>query len=256
MMNINKHIYTLMALLLVGAVTAVHAQEIKIGGNVYGGCKAATVTENTNVTITEGVFGKNIFGGGEGSIDNTDPENPVVTYADVNGNTTVTISGGKFDIQQITSGVDAGKLAEDYNIYGGGNVACRVGKLNEGVLVDNTGNTTIQMTKGMAPQSFFMSDQYYKWSMYVNTKQNKPVQCGVFGAGYGKNTEVLGNTDVNIRIGEPINTLATEEEIMQAYNLAFAADGSTPQGSEKLAAAYVANVMGGGYDGIVGNTPT
>lgn len=235
---------------VIGTAPAEHVSTQSIQGNVYGGGQVATIGGNTTVMIHDGHFSKNIFGGGEGQLNG---DGTVKASADISGNTRVEVDGGVFDIRQITSGADAGRLAEDYNIYGGGNVACRVGTMTDGILAENTGNATIQMTAGMAPQSFFASDQYYTWSMYINTQQNKPVQCGVFGAGYGKNTEVLGNTDVTIYIGAASETLATEEEIMQAYNLGFTAEGATPEGSERLASAYVANVMGGGYDGIVRN---
>lgn len=122
-------------------------------GDIYGGCAYGVVTGSTDVLVDGGKIGDNIFGGGFGHI--SDDSTPVITSANVKGNSIVTINGG-FALWNETSTVngdvktwpkdnysargkdikDANALfynsttkrfVKDHNVYGGGNVACVVG---------------------------------------------------------------------------------------------------------------------------------
>ena len=96
-----------------------------IAGSVYGGSENGHVNENTSVSITEGLIGHAIYGGGKGkgtytktlkkigSDDTYEAQIYGLTAGKVFGNTSVTMSGGRVN----------------RNIYGGGNMGS-IGKGN------------------------------------------------------------------------------------------------------------------------------
>lgn len=217
---------------------------------MYGGGALATVRTNTSVVINDGLLAQDVYGGGKGELND---DKTVKASADVRGNTSVTVNGGKFDVQQYTAADAAadpnhaeGMLKQNYNVYGGGNLACVVGS-----------NTSITFNAAMLPESFFAatgsgpegSSQYRKWGeTYAQHHSDKAIQGSVFGAGYGKNTQVLGNSTVDINIGEAEPALADESGIQNLF--ALAKRGSDLTGAQ-LAEKFVITALGGGYDGTV-----
>ena len=82
-----------MVLLLVllmtgGALSAQSVTGVLIKGNVYGGGKIGQVSENTSVTINQGITESSVYGGGQGSEDDE-------TAGQVKGNATVTMTDGQ-----------------------------------------------------------------------------------------------------------------------------------------------------------------
>ena len=76
-----------------------------------------------------------------------------------------------------------GKFVNPHNIYGGGNLACRV-----------SGKATVEVLKGMTPFSLLKTDEWK--SSYTD---NKNPHFSVFGGGYGTNT-LVGSTDVTVDV--------------------------------------------------------
>ncbi len=252
----SKALHILSILLLsVGLVTTARAQsKIKILGNVYGGGDQAAVQGNTYIEINKGLYGGEIFGGGNGALNG---DGTVNKSADVN-TTTVTINGGKFIVEQETTGTEAGKLTNNHNVFGGGNLACQV-----------FGNTNVEINAGLLPTEFFAvegegpsaTSMYRKWGEYVGRIEGmtaakapdtpeKLVQGSVFGAGYGVHTDVAGTANVTIAIGDE-EAIDETDDILKRY--AYAKRGGDITG-EHLASKFVISAFGGGYDGKAENT--
>lgn len=226
-------------LLLIGATGMLSSQTLSaqtIRGSVYGGGEVATIGGNTCVTINAGTIGIDIFGGGKGALND---DKSVKSSADIGGSTTVNINGGKFDVQFSDR-----KLTRNNNVYGGGNLAC-----------DVNGNTTVSVTAGMMPQSFFQAggegnSNFADWCIALSQMKNKPIQAGFLGAGYGKHTRVLGSTNLSVNVGEP-TAEPTQEQIVEQYNICMTTAGTADEPSAALAERFVGNLLGGGYDGTV-----
>ena len=234
--------------------------KIKILGNVYGGGDQAAVQGNTKVEINKGQFAGDIFGGGNGALytaadEAADPahiagtvkasadigtHNDDGTIVENTGATSVTIKGGEviFDNDHPSN----------HNIYGGGNLACNV-----------AGSTDVQMNTGMVTWYTFLSNQeavipqWYDW--YDQAMQpNKPKSpiCAVFGAGYGKNTDVASNTSVTIDI--PGTTDITIPDDDGIYTKLEEIDQIIMRWmpDHRLVGQFVTATFGGGYDGTVG----
>lgn len=222
-MNNRLHHVIYILLLLLGAATPALAQTIK--GNVYGGGEMAKVEGNTAVTINDGHLGADIFGGGEGKLND---DSTVSMSADVSGETYVAINGGEFAVAY-----DGLNFKQHYNIYGGGNIASQVGE------------THVYVTKGMVSnasdgsESFLDNDRfesgeagmaqayYHEGQMYF---------C-IFGGGYGKNTSVTGDTWVDFNIGDGTGIKDITETNIEDDLLAYQ--------------SYL-DVIGGGFNGTVG----
>lgn len=90
----HKRIYGILLLMLVYGMASA---QIKIGGNVYGGCEIGKVTGNANVTINGDTVRGSVYGGGVGADDDE-------MAGLVKGNTYVTMTNGTVE----------------HSIYGGG----------------------------------------------------------------------------------------------------------------------------------------
>ena len=238
-MNRNTpYIYIIALLLLLGTATPAFAQTIN--GNVYGGGEKAQVDGSTNVTINAGKLGADIFGGGEGVLydkaENGHAVGDIKASADISGATHVTINGGEFAVDYDDSKPEPKPFMEHYNVYGGGNIACKVGETHVFVtkgMVSNTsdGSTAFLDNDRFASGEAGMAQAYYKeGQMYF---------C-IFGGGFGKNTSVMGNTWVDFNIGDgdgiqDISETAIEDDLLEYQS-------------------YL-DVIGGGFNGAVqGNT--
>ena len=227
---------------------------------IYGGCENGTVYGNTVVDIEHGNLGYNIFGGGWGNIveDEDLSADKRVTSADVTGNAHIFVNGGnalmtsywlpdeRTWVPASVKGTkiyspqydhEARKFKINHNIYGGGNLASTVG-----------GNTYITMTHGFLKSStqmvgndntpFFETNE---WKEIYN-KVGSP-HFAIFGGGYGENTVIKGNTNVNMTMGD--------------YLSGDKAPDITPGEEYKhfVSEYSVMDVVGGGYSGkIEGDT--
>lgn len=244
---------------------------------VYGGCQNGTIYGNTLVAVNGGKFGANIFGGGWGDSDalpaSNNEENTSSsaspTSADITGNTNLSITGGEMELTafwdpnqrtwgpaEIINGTTYSpqydhstlKFRINHNIYGGGNVACVVGeKDTNGQLVAGTGNTYLTIKKGMLytttrilsgqnpSNNFFESNEWKE----VYEKIGSP-HFGVFGGGYGEETNILGDTHINIDMGSRGSILDHNLDIK---------DGE--EHKHFISGYSVMDFVGGGYSGKV-----
>ena len=227
---------------------------------IYGGCENGTVYGNTVVDIEHGNLGYNIFGGGWGNIveDEDLPADKRVTSADVKGNAHIFVNGGnalmtsywlpdeRTWVPASVKGTkiyspqydhEARKFKINHNIYGGGNLASTVG-----------GDTYITMTRGFLKSStqmvgndntnFFETNEWKE----IYHKVGSP-HFAIFGGGYGENTVIKGNTNVNMS--------------MEGYLSGDKAPDITPGEEYKhfVSEYSVMDVVGGGYSGkIEGDT--
>ena len=227
---------------------------------IYGGCENGTVYGNTVVDIEHGNLGYNIFGGGWGNIveDEDLSADKRVTSADVTGNAHIFVNGGnalmtsywlpdeRTWVPASVKGTkiyspqydhEARKFKINHNIYGGGNLASTVG-----------GDTYITMSRGFLKSStqmvgndntnFFETNEWKE----IYHKVGSP-HFAIFGGGYGENTVIKGNTNVNMTMGD--------------YLSGEKAPNITPGEEYKhfVSEYSVMDVVGGGYSGkIKGDT--
>lgn len=246
-----------------------------IYGDIYGGGNLAQVGGDTHIYIYAANFAGEIFGGGKGRI--TDGNSNAIakdlyTYADVIGNTFVSLAKDQgvqindeknnednFSINVIWNrkwnGKDKefiewdtnkteffanGKFLNPHNIYGGGNLACKV-----------TGKATLDIQKGMTPFSLLKTTE---WKVAYDDNNNP--HFSVFGGGYGLNTTV-GNTDVTVNVEGDYGVYDAEIE----DDTEQLSKGQTPlrakgemnvfDNSKGIPNFTILAVLGGGYAGTV-----
>lgn len=249
-----------------------------IYGDIYGGGNLAQVKGDTHINMYAANFAGEIFGGGKGRI--TDDKGYAIadeglyTYANVTGNTFVSLAKDQgvqindkekeednFSINVIWNRkLDStkenfiewntnkaeffanGKFLNPHNIYGGGNLACKV-----------TGKATLDIQKGMTPFSLLKTTE---WKVAYDDNNNP--HFSVFGGGYGLNTTV-GNTDVTVNVEGDYSVYDAEIE----DDTEQLSKGQTPlrakgemnvfDNSKGIPNFTILAVLGGGYAGTVDN---
>ena len=174
----------------------------------------AQVDGSTDVQLNTGTVEADVFGGGKGKLNNNHTVN---MSADITGTTHVTANGTTFKFPE--NGIDANV---NHNIYGGGNLACKIGTLDgEGKLVDGTGNTTVNIYAGLLAAGFLDGDAasaWGKWKTAVAAQDDNVVQGSVFGGGYGVHTSVLGIATVNVNVADDKTNKAMIDVVGGGYN--------------------------------------
>lgn len=221
----------------------------------YGGGNKGLIYGNTLVKVDKGYFSDDIFAGGLGVAAADAAQS---TSADITGNTNLVVNGGEAKLTSLwksdeRSWEPATKLSTNshlyspqydpqmrkfkvnHNMYGGGNLACVV-----------SGDSYIKMTKGMLNAqetvsatsnpngSFFATDEWKE----VYEKTGTPYFC-VFGGGYGNQTIIAGNTNLNINITDDGGIAGIGERKAGEEYLHFVPGQS------------VMDVIGGGFEGRV-----
>lgn len=236
-----------------------HGASPYLWNRIYGGCKNGMVHGNTLVDIRAGFLAHNIFGGGWGNVS----DDGVITSADVKGNANILISGGDvlltsywlpeqrtWEPATILGGVTYSpqydpvtrKFKINHNIYGGGNLACKV-----------TGDVYITMTKGIIKKTTIPQPGYDNSGDYNFFEQNEWKEVyekigsphfAVFGGGYGENTSVQ-NTHVTVGMEDnPDGGIENLEEPKKGEEY-----------KHYISEQTVMDIVGGGYSGKVeGNT--
>ena len=231
-----------------------------IWGNVYGGGQVGDVKKtsgtrgNAFVSIDGGNIGGDIYGAGYGDI-----TEGVQSSADVEGNTQIIVNGGSFlwkqasaldgNIKTLTeakvdmetahailnarnSGEPSAELqalqnnfadvfdydnncfVKDHNIYGGGNTVSVV-----------TGNANITVNHGMLNDDVaYYDDKNWNLSSLLTqlvTNHNSHPQFSVLGGGYGINTRIGGNANVNVQVGKSDVEYAYKEADSNSWNDLF-----------------------------------
>lgn len=152
-----------------------------------------------------------------------------------------------------------GKYLNPHNIYGGGNLACKVGTYvdTNGNTTENaqegTGKTSVTILKGMTPYSLLKTNE---WKSSYNDNDNPHFY--VFGGGKGKNTSVE-STDVYVDVEGDYGIYDAEIDDDQDQLAKPFRSSKTEMpvfdNSKGIPNFTVLGVMGGGYSGIVtGNT--
>lgn len=196
------------AMLLLGSSVAnAQAQgKVKIGGNIFGGGEAASVTGNTTVDIhgtdRDTVIGS-VFGGGEGKVvaglnDNATAVKSTVNLS--NGNVMTNLyGGGKGDdihpdlARVVNSEVNiSGNGKVHGNVYGGGDMAS-VGTLNSGgtAFEEGTGLAKVIISGGRVgdPNANQTDNQGYVFG------GGRGFAGGKNSDGNGKNALLFANVD-------------------------------------------------------------
>ena len=262
-----------------------------IYGDIYGGGSLAQVQGNTNINIFAANFAGQIFGGGKGSIKDSDktPSEKVFTYANVSGDTNVTLAldmGGQaegddgkkqdnFSINVIWNKIWDAKLGENGDFLkwepkGTGTEQYRSsfyveedGKkyfLNPhniyggGNLACNVGGTAfVEVQKGMTP---FELLQTKEWKDTYN--DNYYPHFSVFGGGYGEHTKVR-KTEVMVNVEGDYGTYDAEveddtDQMARPHSRAKKKQKTTLpvfDNSKGIPNFTILGVLGGGYAGTV-----
>lgn len=242
-----------------------------IYGDIYGGGNLAQVEGDTHINIYAANFAGEIFGGGKGRITDGNDEG-LYTYANVTGNTFVSLAKDQgvqindkekeednFSINVIwnrkldstkeyfiewdtnkTEFFANGKFLNPHNIYGGGNLACKV-----------TGKATLDIQKGMTPFSLLKTTE---WKVAYDDNNNP--HFSVFGGGYGLNTTV-GNTDVTVNVEGDYSVYDAEikddtEQLSKGQTpLRAKGEMNVFDNSKGIPNFTILAVLGGGYAGTV-----
>ena len=261
-----------------------------IYGDIYGGGSLAQVQGNTNINIFAANFAGQIFGGGKGSIKDSDktPSEKVFTYANVSGDTNVTLAldmGGQaegndgkkqdnFSINVIWNKIwDAnnkkiiewepkGTGTEQYRdlFYANDKADGKEHFLNPhniyggGNLACNVGGTAfVEVQKGMTPFDLLQTKE---WKDSYN--DNNYPHFSVFGGGYGEHTTVnITNVIVNVEGDYGVYNAEVEDETDQMarpHNRAQKKQKTTLpvfDNSKGIPNFTILGVLGGGYAGTV-----
>lgn len=227
---------------------------------VYAGGESGTVYGNSKLHIAGGYLGYNAFGGGFGKVDTLSTGDLLVTDAAVKGNTYVDVTGGEWCVSQIwlTEDADGNDVRAwapvnralghvyvpqynpetrtfivNHNIYGGGNASSTIG-----------GNTYVKMTKGLLQDKTILGTAYEGKFFEQNEWREIYDKVGsahfsVFGAGYGAQTTVKGDTYVDVSIdGEVAPSSNFQDSGVELYRR-FKSYQS------------LLDIIGGGYNGLV-----
>ncbi len=223
----------------------------------YGGGNNGVINGNTLVKIDNGYLSDDIFAGGLGEAKDIASNS---TSADVTGNTNIIVNGGEAKLTSLwkpearawepaTKSVgnnhlyspqydpEKRKFKVNHNMYGGGNLACVVG-----------GNSYITMTKGLLnkqetvsatanPEGGFFATKEWK---EVYEKTGTPYFC-IFGGGYGDQTIISGNTNVNVNM--------VEEGHVHIDDIADRVEGE--EYLHFIPNQSVMDIVGGGFEGKV-----
>lgn len=221
---------------------------------VYGGGNKGIINGNTLVKIDNGYFSDDIFAGGLGDA-------TTETSADVLHNTNLIVNGGEAKLTSLWNPVtraweaatthsnhlyspqydpEKRKFKVNHNMYGGGNLACAV-----------EGNSYITMTKGMlnnqetvsatTPEGGFFATKEWKEVYY---KTGSPYFC-IFGGGYGNQTIISGNTNVDVNM--------VENGDVHLHDIPDRVEGE--EYLHFIPGQSVMDIVGGGYEGkVIGET--
>ena len=233
----------------------------------FGGGMNGTVYGNTSVNINGGNFGYGIYGGGFGVVDTLETKELLLTDAAVKGNTRVNITGGEWCVSQTWVNVDAEgndvrawapssvygnktysaqydpeykRFKINHNIYGGGHTCSTIG-----------GDAYVNMTKGMISETTPVGRDYDEGNFFAQHEWHESydkvgsAHFSVFGAGYGENTLVNGDTHVDVSIDfDGAEAPSAEMETNEV-----------PYYQRFKSLQSLLDVIGGGYNGLVnGNT--
>ena len=259
-----------------GTMVSLASTDAIIWGDIFGGGNKADVNGTSQVSVSQGAFAGQVFGGGKGEM--TD-DNTVGTPANVNGQSVVYVNGANVQWKkrwlslfgEVGEENEKGNFKEwsgaisgagnswfidksdpekpvfinPHNIFGGGYLAC---------VVSDTAKVVV--TNGAVPSELIKLNIWKK----TFSDDNNP-HFYVFGAGYGPFTQVKA-TDVTVGVegyysedeDESTNEQWSLDLPIEGMNEATAVndDNMTIYGNNYGIGGYtVLGVIGGGYAGLV-----
>ena len=260
-----------------GTMVSLASTDAIIWGDIFGGGNKADVNGTSQVSVSQGAFAGQVFGGGKGEMASG---NEVGTPANVNGQSVVYVNGANVQWRKrwlslfgevgeesekgtfkewsgAISGADNGWFIDKsnpdkpvfinpHNIFGGGYLAC---------VVSDTAKVVV--TNGAVPSELIKLNIWKK----TFSDDNNP-HFYVFGAGYGPFTQVKA-TDVTVGV-EGYYSEDEDESTNEQWSLdvsleeenqvteAATDDNMTIYGNNYGIGGYtVLGVIGGGYAGLV-----
>ena len=154
-----------------------------------------------------------------------------------------------------------GQFLNPHNVYGGGNLACRVGTYKDkdgnetATAAEGTGQATVVLQKGMTTKELLQTDE---WRQAYDDDDNP--HFSVFGGGYGRLTKV-GSTSVSVDIEgeygengvEGGNASAVGIPNFTVWGVLGGGYAGTVSGSAKVeidGKPFIHRVFGGGFGDI------
>ena len=265
-----------------GTMVSLASENAIIWGDIFGGGNQANVKGTAQVSVSQGRFAGQVFGGGKGVMTNA---NTVGTPANIIGQTKVFVNGANVQWNKlwvslfgeagdasekgtfkewtgavsgtnrdwfITPTIEDGKKVttatwnNPHNIFGGGYLACVV-----------TDTAKVEVTNGAVP-SELIKKKIWKLTF---TDNNNP-HFYVFGGGYGPFTQVKA-TDVIVGVEGYYNSDVDESTSEQwSLDVPFADDKEVTAVADDASMGIYGNnygiggytvlgVIGGGYAGLV-----
>jgi len=214
-----------------------------IGGNVFGAGygdidkdnkSSADIMGSSNVTINGGTFMWNKTAGLDGNVKSLvdadiDRETALaIVEARQKGEASPELAALQTNYADVFD-LESNHFKNDHNIYGGGNTVSIVGGyIDLGGAehkTDGDHSATITVNHGMVTdEESYYDDRTWKLNSILKqlcTGNNSHPQFSVLGGGYGINTKIMGNTDVNVQIGKDSDSNpATVDYPKQAEDLA------------------------------------
>lgn len=265
------------------------SNNLSLYGNIYGGSELGNIRNNSYIDIHDIysdqnsiLLNGNIYGGGKG-------ENNIA--AANGGNVTVTVDGGNYPSAKAFGGCNIRgtigrrilvKIGENYNttineVYGGGNQSQVTTDTNnvyvhlfKNAVVGNAfnggNNAGIDGNNTNLPRAIYAKgakvDNLYGGSNSSGTLSDTFVYCSdsatignVYGGGYGQNTDITGNTNVNITsINEQTGTTVNPATTITG-NVFGGGDNGPVNGYTNvnvISSAVNGTVYGGGNNAEVG----
>ena len=266
-----------------GSMVSLANPKAVIWGDIFGGGNQADVSGISQVSVSQGAFAGQIFGGGKGVMTN---DNTVATPANIHGQTFVYVNGAnvqwnkkwisRFDDSAVAA--DKGKFKEwtgavsgtnsdffiDKTLDGSGKKVTAVQFRNPhnifggGCLASVVSDTArVEVTNGAVPAALI---KLSVWKMSFSDDANPHFY--VFGGGYGPFTQVKA-TDVTVGVegyysddeDESTNEQWSLDVSLEEENQVTEAatdDNMTIYGNNYGIGGYtVLGVIGGGYAGLV-----
>ena len=257
-----------------------------IYGDIYGGGNKASVYGNTSLSVSNGTFAGEIFGGGQGDISGSKISSDVIGSTNVYVSGVTVIWNKKWNSHDrnivewngIWSGTNRERFINGtqekpvfinkHNVYGGGNKACKVLAFDGAA---SSGIATVELTRGFCGIDLLSTDV---WKRAYSDNENP--HYSVFGGGYGAYTSV-GSTKVRVCVDElpSLGGATTDQQLAKSADLTLESEGKADRSNARrkseagadvttigvyddsygVPGLTVHSVIGGGYAGIVeGNT--
>ena len=235
-----------------------------VGGSVFGGGNLAAYAGSPYVYINHGTVSGSVYGGGNGDPNDNTAEtamvtgNPQVTIGDANGSHYAVVAGN------VYGGGNAAKVTGNTTVsYNDNNASSQVPKLfGGGNAAGVTGTAEVAMSQGKVTAGIYggcNAEGSVDGAINVYVKggtlgvSGVPLTEGIFGGGYGQNTET-GN-DVTVTIGYQSTSPTIWGDVYGGSSFGSVNDALNEKTTVNFLGGTLHGDVFGGGKGQIGATP-